>query len=356
MRKLLTLCVAVIALSCSSLPSLVSRKGFQGEVDGVPIDLYTIASDHITVQITNFGARVVSLYTPDRNGRYADIVVGHTTLDAYVKPVGERFFGAMVGPVADRIVNASFKMEGEMWHTDANDYGVNTLHGGFKGIDMRAWTVEDKTDTSITMSLLLPHGLDGFPGNRTLTVTYSVSNEDFQVAVEGTTNKRTVFNVAHHPFFCLRGEGNGAIDEYLMTIHASAYLPVDSFKVPTGEIAPVDGSPFDFRWTRPIGDYKYDNNWCLDGEGLRSVCLMKDPVSGRTLEIITDQLGLHFYSGNFFRGADAGKNGKKITYHSAAVLEAHAWPDATNHPNFPSIEVPPTQTYRSNTIYRFGAE
>lgn len=356
MRKLLTLCVAVIALSCSSRPALVSRKAFQGEVSGVPIDLYTLQNRDITVQVTNFGARVVSMYTRDRDGNYADIVVGHDNLEAYVKPAGERFLGATVGPVANRIRNASFKMEGETWHTDANENGVTTLHGGYRGLDMCPWTVESHTDTSITLSLLLPHGHDGFPGNRNLTITYSISHEDFKVVIEGTTNKRTILNIAHHPFFCLRGEGNGTVNDYLMTIHAQAYTPVDSLLIATGEIAPVEGTPFDFRSARPIGDFEYDNNWCLDGEGFRSVCLVKDPVTGRTVEVITDQPGLQVYSGNFFNGSENGKNGKPLTYRSSLVLEAQAWPDAINHPNFPSIEIAPSQTYRSNTIFRFGAE
>lgn len=356
MKKLLTLLVAAIAMSCSSGPRLVSRSAFQGEVEGVPIDLYTLRNDHLTVQITNFGARVVSLYTPNRNGKYTDIVVGHNNLEAYLKPAGERFLGATVGPVANRIGQASFKIEGETWHTDANDHGVNTLHGGFKGIDMHPWTVEDQTDTSLTLSLFLFHGQDGFPGNRTLTITYTVSEQDFKVDIEGTSNKRTVFNVAHHPFFCLRGEGNGSIDGYLMSIHASAYTPVDALGIPTGEIASVEGTPFDFRWLRPIGDYKYDHNWCLDGEGFRSVCLVEDPETGRSVEVITDQPGLQFYSGNFFNGSERGKNGKKITYQSALVLEAQGWPDAVNHPEFPSIVLQPGEEYHSSTIYRFGVK
>lgn len=368
MKKILIFCLTALAFSCSNGPEIIPGKAFEGAVEGVPINLYTLKNKEITVQITNFGARVVSLYTKDKDGNYADIVVGHDNLDAYVTPSGERFLGATVGPVANRIGHAAYKVEGETWNTDPNDHGVNTLHGGFRGIDMRPWTVEAHTDTSLTLSLQLLNGLDGFPGNRSITLTYSVSKADFKVAIEGTTNKRTPLNVTHHPFFCLRGEGGGSVEEYIMTIHASAYTPVDSLSIPTGEIAPVEGTPFDFRTAQTIGarigedneqlrfGRGYDHNWCLDGKGFRSVCLVADPVSGRTVEVLTDQSGLQFYSGNFFDGSEAGKNGKPLAFRSSLALEAQAWPDAVNHSNFPSIIIAPSEVYRSTTIYRFGVE
>lgn len=369
MKKILTLSLVALALSCCT-PSvkLLPRTAFQGEVEGVPIDLYTLKSENLTVQITNFGARVVSLYTPDKDGNWADIVVGHNNLQDYVTPPGERFLGATVGPVANRIGQAQYQIFGEAWHTDANDNGVNTLHGGFKGIDMRPWTVVASSNSSLTLSLECLHGQEGFPGNRTITLTYSVSGGDFKVEVQGNSNKPTPFNITHHPFFCLRGEGEGTVEDYVMTIHASAYTPVDSLSIPTGEIAPVEGTPFDFRNPHAIGQYineeneqlrfghGYDHNWCLDGEGMRPACKVQDPVSGRTVEVLTDQPGLQFYSGNFFDGREAGKNGKPLGFRSSFVLEAQGWPDAVNHPNFPSILILPEETYRSTTIYRFGVK
>ena len=367
MKRILTLSLVVLALAgCNPSVQLIPRKAFQGEVGGVPIDLYTLRSEAITVQVTNFGARVVSLYTKDKDGKWADIVVGHNNLQDYVTPPGERFLGATVGPVANRIGKATFQIEGEAWHTDANDNGVNTLHGGFKGIDMRPWKVEAVSSKSLTLSLECPNGQDGFPGNRIITLTYSVEGADFKVDIQGNSNKVTPFNVTHHPFFCLRGEGEGTVEDYVMTIHASAYTPVDSLSIPTGEIASVEGTPFDFRTPHAIGQFireenqqlrfgrGYDHNWCLDGEGMRSVCKVQDPVSGRSVEVITDQCGLQFYSGNFFNGGEAGKNGKPLEFRSSLALEAQGWPDAVNHPEFPSIVILPEQTYRSATIYRFG--
>lgn len=367
MKRILTLSLVVLALAgCNPSVKLIPCKAFQGEVEGVPINLYTLKSEAITVQVTNFGARVVSLYTKDKDGKWADIVVGHNNLQDYVTPPGERFLGATVGPVANRIGKATFQIEGEAWHTDANDNGVNTLHGGFKGIDMRPWKVEAVSSKSLTLSLECPNGQDGFPGNRIITLTYSVEGADFKVDIQGNSNKVTAFNVTHHPFFCLRGEGEGTVEDYVMTIHASAYTPVDSLSIPTGEIASVEGTPFDFRTPHAIGQFireenqqlrfgrGYDHNWCLDGEGMRPVCKVQDPVSGRSIEVITDQCGLQFYSGNFFNGGEAGKNGKPLEFRSSLALEAQGWPDAVNHPEFPSIVILPEQTYRSATIYRFG--
>ena len=369
MKRILTLSLVALALAgCNPSVKLIPRKAFQGEVEGVPIDLYTLRSEGITVQVTNFGARVVSLYTKDKDGKWADIVVGHNNLQDYLTPPAERFLGSTVGPVANRIGKATFQIEGEAWHTDANDNGVNTLHGGFKGIDMRPWKVEAATSKSLTLSLECPNGQDGFPGNRIITITYSVDGADFKVDIQGNSNKTTAFNITHHPFFCLRGEGEGTVEDYVMTIHASAYTPVDSLSIPTGEIASVEGTPFDFREPHTIGERiaepdvqlqygrGYDHTWCLDGEGMRSVCKVMDPVSGRTVEVITDQRGLQFYSGNFFNGGEAGKNGKPLEFRSSLALEAQGWPDAVNHPEFPSIVIFPEQTYRSATIYRFGTK
>lgn len=357
MRRMLLFGAALVLLaSCSPDMKLLSRRAFQGEVEEVPIDLYTLRSEGITVQITNFGARVVSLYTKDRQGKWADIVAGHSKLEEYITPPGERFLGATVGPVANRISGASYLMWGEAWHTDANDNGVNTLHGGFKGLDLRPWKVESRTEDSLTLSLELTHGLDGFAGNRLITLTYSVSGGDFTVNITGSSTKPTPMNITHHPFFCLRGEGEGTVNDYILSIAASAYTPTDSLCIPTGEVLPVEGTPFDFRQARPIGDYAYDHNWCLDGEGLRSVCQVEDPVSGRTVEVITDQKGLQVYSGNFFNGSENGKNGKPLSCRSTLVLEAQGWPDALHHPEFPTIVLLPGEEYHSTTTYRFGVK
>ena len=361
MKRYLILLAGLVMACQSNRPTLLKESEFGGE-------LYTLKSEGVVAQVTPFGARVVTLFTQDKEGQWTDIVAGHNTLAAYEEPVGERFFGATVGPVANRIGNASFQIEWESWHTDVNDHGVNTLHGGSKGFDMRPWKVESATPTSLTLSLECPNGQEGFPGNRLITLTYSLEGSDFKVDISGTSTKVTPMNIAHHPFFCLSGEGEGSVEDYIVTIAASAYTPIDSLSIPTGEIVPVEGTPFDFRTPHTLGERinepdvqlqygnGYDHNWCLDGEGMREVCRVEDPASGRTVTILTDQKGLQLYSGNFFNGSENGKNGKPLGFRSALVLEAQGWPDAVNHPEFPSIVPFPGEEYHSSTIFRFGAE
>ena len=368
MKKYLIL-LALLALSCEpARPTLYPRSAFQGEVDGVKTDLYTLENESLVVQITNFGARVVALYTKDKDGKWADVVVGHNNIQDYITPPGERFLGSTVGPVANRIGKASYELEGTVWHTDANDHGVNTLHGGFKGLDMRPWKVVTGGVDQLLLQMDCPDGEDGFPGNRSILLCYSVNGSDFRVDINAETDKTTPINVTHHPFFCLRGEGEGSVEDYLLTVNASAYTPVDSLSIPTGEITPVKGTPFDFRTPHTIGERigephqqlifgrGYDHNWCLDGEGLRWACVVEDPVSGRTVKVLTDQPGLQFYSGNFFDGTENGKNGKPLGFRSSLALEAQGWPDAVNHANFPSILLKPGENYHSTTIYRFGVK
>lgn len=365
----------VLALACShgpetAGPQLMDASRFNGEVDGRKVALYTLHGGEVTLQVTNFGARVVSLYTPDRDGQYTSIVVGHDNLADYVTPPGERFLGATVGPVANRIGGAAFEVDGVRHETPVNDNGKNTLHGGFKGVDNLVWDVEAVTDSSIVLHLLHPDGLEGYPGNLDMTMTYALNAQnEFSVTYSATTDQTTPVNFTHHPFFCLRGEGNGSVEEYRMYIKASHYLPIDSLSIPTGEIAPVEDTPFDFRHPQTIGarigdEHQqlrnargYDHNWCIDKEcdGVELVCRVDDPVSGRFVEVLSDQPGLQFYSGNFFNGSECGANGNVLGFRSSLALEAQKYPDAVNHENFTPTLLRPDETYSQTTIYRFGA-
>ena len=348
---------------------LMSPDRFEAEVDGKPVALYTLKNGSITMQVTNFGGRVVSLFAPDRNGEYVSIVVGHDNLQDYVTPPGERYLGACVGPVANRIGNASFEVDGTVYSTPVNDNGKNTLHGGFKGVDNLVWDVVSVNDTSIVLHLVHPDGLEGYPGNIDMTMTYSLDASNcFSVSYLGTTDKPTPVNFTHHPFFCLRGEGNGTVEEYDMYIKASSYLPIDALSIPTGEIAPVEGTPFDFRTPHAIGQmineeneqlrngHGYDHNWCLDKatDGVELVCRVSDPVSGRYIEVLTDQPGLQFYSGNFFSGMENGANGNVLGFRSSLALETQKYPDSVNHPDFTPTILRPGEEYTHKCIYRFG--
>ncbi|MBQ3820356.1 MAG: galactose mutarotase, partial [Bacteroidales bacterium] len=254
-----------------------------------PYSVYTLHSGSLTLTVTDFGARVMSLTTPDRDGALENIVAGHKTVEEYVHPAGERFLGACVGPVANRIGGASFQVDGKVYHTPVNDNGRNTLHGGFLGVDNLRWDVVSVCDTAIVFHLLHPDGQEGYPGNLDMTMTYSLTSAgEFRVDYLATTDKATPVNFSHHPFFCLRGEGNGTVED----------------------------TPFDFREPHRIGERiglddeqlanarGYDHNWCIDKttDGVEFVCRVSDPVSGRYVEVLSDQPGLQFYSGNFFDG------------------------------------------------------
>ena len=363
MKKILYVAIlAFLAASCNKGPKLIDAKKFDAELDGKPVQLYTLKNGDVIVQVTNFGARVVSTFTKDREGNWENIVVGHDCLQDYVTPPGERFLGAMVGPVANRIGNAEFTVDSVKYSTPANDNGKNTLHGGPIGIDNLVWDVTSVSDSVITLHLLHPDGLEGYPGNLDINLTYALSaSGEFTVDVKAATDKATPVNITHHPFFCLRGNGNGSVEEYSMWLKASSYLPIDELSIPTGEIAPVAGTPFDFRQAHAIGHlidaddqqlkngHGYDHNWCLDKDtdAVELVCKVADPKTGRFVEVLTDQPGMQFYSGNFFTGKE---------YRGSLALEAQRYPDAVNHENFTPSILRPGETYSSTTVYRFGTD
>lgn len=353
----LTLLAPLAAACTNAAPALFDKEAFHASVDGKQVELYTLQSSDITLQVTNYGARVASLWTKDSQGKVENIVVGHDNLQDYITPPGERFLGATVGPVANRIGNASFDIDGVVYHTPANDHDKNTLHGGFVGTDHLVWDVKEVCDTAIVLTLELPDGQEGFPGNRQVCLKYTVSGSDFTVFIQVDTDLPTPVTFTHHPFFCLRGQGVDTVEPYWMQIFASHYIPVDDLSIPTGEIAPVEGTPFDFREPHQLGERigpGYDHNWCLDaGGGVQMACRMWDPLTGRCIEVLTDQPGLQVYSGNFFDGSENGSNGKPLCFRSSVALETQCWPDAVNQPSFPSCILRPGETYKSTTVYRF---
>ncbi len=363
MKKIAFLTLCLVAAACSqrseNLP-LASEEKFSADVDGAPVAIYTLRSPEIVIQVTNFGGRVVNLFTKDRAGKWENIVLGHDNVQDYITPPGERFFGATVGPVANRIGKATYELDGQVWKTDPNDNGVNTLHGGFNAVDMKVWEVKSADEKAIELGLVCPDGDGGFPGNLDVTMRYELDGNDFIVTIDATTDKATPVNFTHHPFFCLNGERGGSAEDYYFTLKASNYLPIDALSIPTGEIAPVEGTPFDFRTRERIGarigdDNEqlrnargYDHNWCLDRETpdqVESACLLEDVVSGRKVEVLTNRPGMQVYTGNFFEGED---------YRASIALEAQDWPDAVNQPAFPSIILRPGEKYHHVTVYRFG--
>lgn len=371
MKKFLIGMLAVLALaSCGREKgiALVQDKDFTDTVDGREVALYTLHNGDLTLQVTNFGARVVTLFAPDREGRLADVVAGHRTLAEYVHPTGERFLGACVGPVANRIAGASFEIDGEVYETPKNDNGLNTLHGGMLGLDNVVWDVLAVSEESIIFSYVRPDGQDGFPGNLSIRMTYKLnSHNEFVVSYQAVTDKPTPVNLSHHPFFNLAGEDAGSVEGHLMWIDADYYTPIDSLSIPTGEILPVEDTPFDFRQEHAIGEmiaaddpqisnaHGYDHNWCLNGEGFRKVVTVYEPESGRALEVLTDQPGMQMYSGNFFDGeTTVGKAGKPLGFRSSFVLEAQKYPDSLHNPDFTDVLLYPGETYTQKTVYAFS--
>lgn len=362
-----------ILFSCSEnkqKPTLLDEKAFSKTIDGKKVSLYTLESESgLILQVTNFGLRVVSLWVKDKNGKYDDVAVGYENIDRYINNTGERFLGPVVGRYANRIAKGQFELDGKSYQLPINNNG-QTLHGGLKGLDMVVWDGDSVAKNMIRFSYISPDGQDGFPGNLKINVEYSLTDDnEFKIQYKATTDKPTVVNLSNHSFFNLKGEGNGTITDNELTIYGSHITPVDSVLIPTGEIASVENTPFDFRQPKTIGErigienpqlkngLGYDHNWVLDRKSDHEVELaaeLFEPKSGRLLQIYTDQPGLQFYSGNFFDGKTNGKFGKPISFREALALETQKFPDSPNHPNFPSTRLDPGQTYSQTCIYKFS--
>lgn len=376
MKYTFLLPIMALLLSCSNQKkeelSLLDKKAFEKELDGKQISLYTLESGNgLTIQVTNFGLRVVSIWAPDKNGAYADVAVGYENIDKYINNTGERFMGPIVGRYANRIAKGKFTIDGQEYNLPINNNG-QTLHGGLKGLDMVVWNVDSISNNSIHFSYLSKDGEEGFPGNLKIYVNYILtSDNEFKITYSATTDKPTFVNLSNHSFFNLKGEAGGTITDNLLTIYAGKTTPIDSVLIPTGEISSVDNTPFDFRKPTAIGDrisvdniqlkngLGYDHNWVLDRKTENEVELaaeLYEPNSGRLLQVYTDQPGLQFYSGNFFDGETNGKFGKPIAYREAIALETQKFPDSPNQPNFPSTRLEPGQTYTHTCIYKFSAK
>ena len=348
--------------------SLIPADAFRTTVDGAQTDIYTISNGFLTMQVTNFGARVVSLWMPDRTGKMADIVLGYENIDRYINNTGERFLGSVVGRVANRIGGGKFTLNGVEYTTPQNNNG-QTLHGGLKGLDMVVWNVEEINENSIRFCYTAADGLDGFPGNLTIVMDYILTeNNEFKVTYSAKTDKSTPVNISHHSFFNLKGEAGGTITDHILQIDADYITPTDEYLIPTGELLAVEGTAFDFRTAHAIGDMidvdneqlkngrGYDMNWVLNRENngeVVKVMSIYEPQSGRGFEVYTDQIALQFYSGNFFDGSYNGKYDKPLAFRESVVFETQKYPDAVNQKSFPSVILNPGEEYSHTCIYKF---
>ncbi|MDR1984877.1 MAG: galactose mutarotase [Prevotellaceae bacterium] len=349
-----------------TLPLLV-YIAFSAVVDNRQISLYTLQNGDITMQVTNFGARVVSLFTPDKNGNYADIVLGYPDIQSYLNNRGERFLGCVVGRYANRIAGGKFVLDGNTYALPCNS-GGQTLHGGVKGFDSVVWNVESASEHEITFSYLSAHNEEGFPGNVHVLMTYSLTpDNEFKITYKATADQTTVVNLSHHSFFNLGGEGSGSIENHILTLNASRITPVNGWLIPTGDLMNVENTPFDFRTPHAIGERinenheqlkygsGYDHNWVLDCKSIEEpAAIVYDPESGRELMVFTDQPGIQFYSGNHFSGTVEGKYGKLHKSRESFALETQKFPDSPNQPDFPTTVLNAGETYQHTCIYKFN--
>jgi len=343
----------------------VSPADFETTVDGVPVKLYTLSNDELTVTITNYGARIVSLQVPDRQGKPVDVVLGYRDLSHY-RQEGEAYFGAIVGRYGNRIAGGRFSLDGQVYQLELND-GPNTLHGGKNGFSGKVWEVQQATADSLVMRYIAYDGEAGFPGRLEATVTYRLTTDNgLAIQYRATTDKPTVVNLTNHAYFNLNGAGDPTILDHTLMIHADDYTPVNETLIPTGEIAGVSGTPFDFREPKAIGaridaaneqlkyGQGYDHNFVLrKSPGLQPVATVTGPKTGIVMEVLTEEPGMQFYSGNFMDEVQGGKGDHIYHHRSAFCLETQHFPDSPNQPQFPSTVLRPGEVYQTETVYRF---
>lgn len=343
----------------------VSPADFAAEIEGDSVQLYTLTNGNAIAAVTNYGARIVSLQVPDKNNELVDVVLGYKDLASYRQP-GDGFYGAVVGRYGNRIAKGQFALDGETYQLELND-GVNTLHGGENGFFMKVWEVKHITDSSLSLQYTSPDGDAGYPGKLDATVTYTLTADNgLDIQYHARTDKATVVNLTNHAYFNLSGEGDSTILDHLLTIRADGYTPVDETLIPTGEIASVENTPFDFRQPTAIGKRidtedaqlllgkGYDHNFVLKKEaGLQLVATVESPKTGIVMDILTEEPGLQFYSGNFMDNVQQAKGGKTYGYRSAFCLETQHFPDSPNQPDFPSTVLTPNAEYQTRTVYRF---
>ncbi len=351
----------------SATGAAVTATSWGKTAKGEPVSIYTLSNAKLTVRITTFGARVVSIEAPGRDGRKADVALGYNDVSQYEADTST-YFGAIVGRYGNRIAKGAFSIDGQSYQVPPNDHG-NALHGGAGGFSTRVWTARELPH-GVEMTLISPDGEMGFPGELTLHVRYRLEGSSLHIVYSATTTKPTVVNVTNHTYFNLAGDGQGTILPTLLTIDAGRYTPVDAGLIPTGELAPVAGTPFDFRIPTAIGARidtpneqlkiagGYDHNWVLNGSGpgLHLAAKAVDPASGRSLTVTTTEPGVQFYSGNFLDGTKTGKFGGKYEKHAGFCLETQHFPDSPNHPKFPSTLLKPGETLHSETVFTFGVE
>lgn len=377
-RSLLALILGVVIVSllgfCKDAHKKmkIEKHAFGKTADGTPVELYTLTNANgLEAKITNYGGIVVSLLVPDRDGKPGDVVLGYETLEEYIE--NNPYFGTLVGRYGNRIARGKFTLEGIEYTLAQND-GENHLHGGLKGFDKVVWkadAVRSKNSVGLKLTYLSKDGEEGYPGNLSVTVVYTLTNDnELKIEYTAVTDKVTIVNLTHHGYFNLAGAGLGDILGHELMIKADRFTPVDKGLIPTGELRSVKGTPMDFTRAVAIGARidqaaeqlvlggGYDHNWVLNnGDGsLALAARVYEPTTGRVMEVYTTEPGIQFYSGNFLDGSITGKGGKVYGYRYGFCLETQHFPDSPNKPDFPSTVLKPGETYTTTTIYTFSVK
>lgn len=357
---ILALLIAAVPASCA-----VTSKDWGTTPEG-NAKLFTLASEDLRVRVTEYGARLVSIETPDRNGKQADVVLGYSSLAQYVnQPKG--YFGATVGRYANRIAKGTFTLDGTTYHVPLNNKG-NALHGGPQGFSSRLWHGVTKGDDAVELTLVSKNGDMGFPGTLTVHVRYTLTGDRLRIDYTATTDKPTVINLTNHSYFNLGGEASGNMLAQKVRINADNFTPVDATLIPTGTIQTVQGTALDFRKLTAIGERisaqdpqlkrggGYDHNYVVNGHPgtLREAAYAVDPLSGRTLTVLTTEPGVQFYSGNVLDGTESGVSGHIYQRNAGFCLETQHFPDSPNHPQFPSTVLEPGGEFSSSTVFVFS--
>jgi aldose 1-epimerase len=363
---------AEMSESKSNITSNITKASFGTMPDGSVVEVYTLRNaGGMEARICTYGGIVVSLTAPDRTGKFGDIVLGYDNLDGY--RTNSPYFGALIGRYGNRIGGAKFTLEGKTYTLAANN-GPNTLHGGLKGFDKVVWTAKPLAGSSgpaLQLTYVSKDGEEGFPGTLSVTAVYTLADQnELRLNFTATTDKPTVCNLTHHSYFNLRGQGDGDILGHEVYINSDKTTPVNKELITTGEYAPVEGTPFDFRKPTAIGarindpDSQlqfgpgYDHNWVINkpmGQlGLQA--RVHEPTSGRVMEVWSDEPGLQFYAGNFLDGTIKGKGGKVYQRRTGFCMEPQHYPDSPNKPMFPTTELKPGETFKNTIIYKFSAK
>jgi aldose 1-epimerase len=357
----------ILLSNCSTVK--VSKTPFGSTSNGTAVDLFTLEnSSGMQAKITNYGGIITQLHVPDQNGELGDVVLGYDKLSSYIK--ASPYFGCIAGRYANRIAKGQFKI-GETTYNLATNNGDNHLHGGNVGFDKQVWTAKEVTGlgkAGIELTYLSKDGEEGYPGNLASKVTYWLTNQnELEIEYEAKTDKATPINLTHHSYFNLAGEGSGNILGHEVEIFANTFVPTDAGNIPLGELKKVTGTPFDFLTPHKIGERieeknqqlefgkGYDHNWVINdsGNSLNLAARVTEPRTGRVMEVLTDQPGIQFYTGNFLDGSNIGKGNKIYNHRNAFCLETQVHPDSPNQPDFPNSILKPGETYRHVCIYRF---